>query len=273
VADVRWFEPFTPSPDLGDVLECQYVATTAGRHDLIPDGSMDLLWIEGTGLVLCGPDTRAWSFELSAGTEVAGVRFRPGAAAGVFGLAATDVLDERVPLSALVGSRVERIADERLAVATGAAARLALLEELVRRRRPAEGVDDTVGLAMLVGRDPAFGVDRLADETGVSTRQLRRRFDRRVGYGPAFFARIARLQRFAHAAAGAPDGPSAGLAELAVVAGYADQSHLARDCRALTDRTPRQLVEVLPRTSLAVGLGDVRSVQDGGRSGGRRLVA
>jgi AraC-like DNA-binding protein len=63
------------------------------------------------------------------------------------------------------------------------------------------------------------------------------------------------------------------LAELAVAAGYADQSHLSRDCRALTGRTPRQLVEVLPRTSLVVGLGDVRSVQDGGRSGSRRWVA
>ena len=195
----------------------------------------------------------------------------------MFGLAAADVIDERVPLSALVGSRVERVTDERLAASTGVAARVALLEDLVRRRRPEAPVDDTVELAMLVGRDPAFGVDRLAGETGVSTRQLRRRFDRQVGYGPAFFARIARLQAFVLTASGAPTGAGSragpGLAELAVAAGYADQSHLARDCRALTDRTPRQLVEVLPRTSLAVRLGDVRSVQDDGPSGRRRWVA
>ncbi|MET0324189.1 MAG: helix-turn-helix domain-containing protein [Ilumatobacteraceae bacterium] len=268
---MRWFEPFTVPADLADVLTCRYAATTAGRHVLLPDGSMDLLWIAGAGLVLCGPDTHAWSFELAPGTDVVGLRFRPGAAAAVFGVAAIEVSDERVPVSALVGTRVERVVDERMASADTAAGRLDVLEQLVRRRRPDGPVDDTVGLAALVGADPAFGVDRLAGESGVSARQLRRRFDREVGYGPAFLARIARLQRFAHAAAAAP--PGVGLAELAAGAGYADQSHLARDCRGLAGRTPRQLVDVLPRTSLAVTLGDVRSVQDDGRSGGRRWVA
>ena len=54
-----------------------------------------------------------------------------------------------------------------------------------------------------------------------------------------------------------------GIAELAAAAGYVDQSHLAKDVRAIADRTPRQLLGVLAGSSLAVDVGaDDRSVQD-----------
>ena len=114
-------------------------------------------------------------------------------------------------------------------------------------------------------------MDVLADRAGLSARQLRRRFDRAVGYGPAFLARVARLQRFAKAAVRSPE---LGLAELAAVAGYADQPHLAKDTRAITDRTPRQLIAVLGLSSLAVG-GDLdgRSVQDADRPADGRWAA
>lgn len=79
------------------------MATTAGRHHLIPDVCMDLLWIDGVGLRLCGPDSQAWSFELTPGTAVAGIRFRPGAAAGLFRIDALDVRDQRIDGAALIG--------------------------------------------------------------------------------------------------------------------------------------------------------------------------
>ncbi|MER6878168.1 helix-turn-helix domain-containing protein, partial [Amycolatopsis sp. NPDC000673] len=52
-------------------------------------------------------------------------------------------------------------------------------------------------------------------------------------YGPATYRRILRLQR---AIALAP--ATATLADLAVAAGYSDQPHLTRECRALTGLTP-----------------------------------
>jgi AraC-like DNA-binding protein len=262
---MRWFAPSAPSPDLGSVLVCQWSATSAGRHELIPDGSIELLWIEGGGAWLCGPDTHGWGFDLPAGTAMSGVRFRPGAGAAVLGLDACAVRDVRVPLADVLGGQTDRIASERLAEAGGPAERLLVLDDLVRRRLAEPATIPTAELAALVASDPGRGVEQLAEETGVSSRQLRRRFDRDVGYGPAFFARIARLQRFARAAA---RGPRRGLAELAVVSGYVDQSHLAKDCRALAGMTPRELVTTLPRTSVAV-----RSVQDTGAAPDRLWAA
>jgi AraC-like DNA-binding protein len=271
---VRWFRPSASAPDLRDVLACRWTATSAGHHELIPDGCLDLLWIDGGGTWLCGPDTRSWAFDLPPGTAMSGVRFRPGAAAGVLRVDACELRDVRVALADLLESSVHRILTERLEAA-GPTRRLTVLEEFVRVRAVESDPDSTTELAALVASDPAFGVEQLAIETGVSSRQLRRRFDRGVGYGPAFFARIARLQRFARVAA---RSPGRGIAEHAACAGYVDQAHLAKDCRALVGMTPRELLGVLPRTSVVVTVADdtvhrVRSVQDAGPDDGRRSAA
>ncbi|MEJ7718948.1 MAG: helix-turn-helix domain-containing protein [Ilumatobacteraceae bacterium] len=94
----------------------------------------------------------------------------------------------------------------------------------------------------------------MVELSGVSARQLQRRFARTVGYGPAFLSRIARLQRAARLAARRPD---IGVAELAVQAGFIDQAHLAKHCRAIAHSTPREFVDGLARTSIAFSLRDL----------------
>ncbi|SED20274.1 Helix-turn-helix domain-containing protein [Amycolatopsis tolypomycina] len=68
----------------------------------------------------------------------------------------------------------------------------------------------------------------------VGERRLRRRFVQAVGYGPATYLRVSRFQRAVALSSRAPN-----LAALAVAAGYSDQAHLSRECRALTGLTPR----------------------------------
>jgi AraC-like DNA-binding protein len=252
-----WFRPYTVAPDLADLLACRYVAWSSGHHDLLPDGAMDLVWTLGGHVVLCGPDTAGWSFDLAIGRPMAGVRIRPGAGGALFGVAASTCVDRRVPLDDLFGAREERMLRDRLETAGASAERLDLLESFVRRQRRA--ADPTVDVAALIASRPSFGVGALAAETGVSTRQLRRHFDRGVGYGPAFYARIARLQRFAKAALRRPDR---GLAELAAAAGYVDQAHLAKDTRVLAGRTPAALVAALPGSSVVLDARDVRDLRD-----------
>ncbi len=83
-------------------------------------------------------------------------------------------------------------------------------------------------------RPDAGPLEEPAAALAVSERRLRRRFVQAVGYGPATYLRVSRFQR---AVALAPR--VANLAALAAAAGYADQAHLSRDCRALTGLTPR----------------------------------
>jgi AraC-like DNA-binding protein len=258
---VRWFAPRPATPDLRAAVACRYVACSAGHHDLLPDGAMDLVWTEGGGVVLCGPDTHAWSFDMTPGRAMAGVRFRPGAAGAVFGVAASELVNRRVPLADLLGAATERRLVERLEATPGAAGRMEAVERMVRRHL--RTVDPIVELAVRVA--DGWSATTLADQSGLSTRQLRRRFDQAVGYGPAFYARIARLQRFATLAL---RWPQRGLAELAASAGYTDQSHHGRDTRDIAGRTPTELAATLAGSSV-----DVRSVPDRSPASTRRWAA
>jgi len=96
----------------------------------------------------------------------------------------------------------------------------------------------------------AAGAGELADAVGLSTRQLHRRCTVAFGYGPATLARILRFQRFVRSALGGGHHRSVPLAGLAACAGYADQAHLSRECRAITGETPSALIATLADTSV-----------------------
>ncbi len=76
----------------------------------------------------------------------------------------------------------------------------------------------------------------LAKESGISRRNLELRFQRQVGLSPGTVARIARFQR----AVGMLTR-SSGLSRAAADCGYADQSHLSREIRAMAGMTPTEL--------------------------------
>jgi transcriptional regulator GlxA family with amidase domain len=81
---------------------------------------------------------------------------------------------------------------------------------------------------------PVVAVARAA---GLSERQLLRRCQLALGYGPKTLARIVRFRAaLALARSGTP------FADLAAATGYADQAHLARDVRALAGQPLRVLL-------------------------------
>jgi AraC-like DNA-binding protein len=83
-------------------------------------------------------------------------------------------------------------------------------------------------IAVAAGARAGRPVGVLADRSDLSPRQLQRRCRSTFGYGPKTLTRIFRLQKaVALARAGRP------FADVSVTAGYADQSHLSREVRAL----------------------------------------
>lgn len=78
-----------------------------------------------------------------------------------------------------------------------------------------------------------------AAPSGSGERQLRRRFENAVGYGPATLVRVQRFQCFL---ALADSEPGTLLVRLAAEAGYADQAHLTRECRRLSGLSPAALL-------------------------------
>jgi AraC-like DNA-binding protein len=202
---------------------------------------MDLIWRPGHGAVVAGPDTGPAPVTRRPGTTVVGVRFHPGVGPALLGLPAEELRDLRVPLAGLWGEGGSGL-DEGLDEATSPEERLELMEGELRRRAAAAGRPDRLvaGAVGLLRRPNPPPVTRLAEELGISERQLRRRFRTAVGYGPKTLARVLRFQRMlALARAGVSRGD---LARLALAAGYADQAHMTVECTRLAGASPGRLL-------------------------------
>ncbi|AEW98493.1 helix-turn-helix domain-containing protein [Streptantibioticus cattleyicolor] len=205
---------------------------------VVPDGCVDLMWCDGA-LEVVGPDRGARTVPVRAGAGIAGVRLRPGAAGLLLGrLPAREVCDLQVPLAeVLPRDRVRRLAD-RLAGAEGPRA-AGVLDAFAASLPTDHAPDPVVEHAVAVlGRPAPVRLSSLAGHVGLSERQLRRRVTDAVGYGPKTLHAVLRFQRaLARARAG-----GAGLAEVALRAGYADQAHFTREVRRLAGVPPTVLL-------------------------------
>jgi len=163
---------------------------------------------------------------------VAAIRLRPAAARAVVGCSAAEITGRVVDLEALFGST--GTLRERLALAQDDRARIVLLEDwltAIVRAAPAREVDGAATAIALSGGT----VDLLtvASGTGLSLRQLERRFLADVGIAPKTFARTVRLQAaLRRIAEGQP------LADVAIACGYYDQPHMTRDFSRLAETSP-----------------------------------
>jgi AraC-like DNA-binding protein len=191
---------------------------------VLPDGCLDLIWVDGT-LLVAGPDTAAHVPAGAPGTVYVGVRFAPGTGAPVIGVPANQVRDRRVPLADVwAAGRVRRLT-ARMASASDPVAEL----ERVAGERAAEcGPPDGSIAAVVRGMRAGASVASTAAAVGLTERAMHRRCLVAFGYGPKTLARILRMNRAVALARG-----GTAFATVAAVAGYADQAHLARDVRAL----------------------------------------
>jgi len=88
--------------------------------------------------------------------------------------------------------------------------------------------------AALIGDDRHVSLEQVSREVGVHRTHLTRAFRRFHGCTPAEFARVSRLRR----AAAALDKTDAPLADVALSAGFADQSHFTKHFRAAYGVSP-----------------------------------
>jgi AraC-like DNA-binding protein len=201
---------------------------------VLPDACSDLIWEQGVGAYVAGPDTGPARSRTKAGTVIVGVRFRPAAGGDVLGVPLSELRDQRVPLAGLLPAPASS-----LSAALPPAAAAARILDVAGRLVAESTADRAVAHAAARLRDPAARTEEVAEQAGLSERQLRRRCRAAAGYGPKTLQRVFRFQRFvqlADASAGPLD-----LADAAVQAGYADQPHLTRECRALSGHTPAAL--------------------------------
>lgn len=218
-------------PEPGLVLAVRYRGfASVGLGDdeeRVPDASL-------TGMAV-----RARAMRTSARGAAILVRFRPDGAARFF----------REPLHALLGvttalsdlappDAVARLHDE-VGDARDDQARARAVERFLFARQREHA--DAVVAAAVRRLGQVDGVERiraLAAHAGLSLDAFEKRFRRVVGCSPKQFASMTRLRR-------AIDGhrPGVSLTQVALAAGYYDQSHFNREFRAVTGMAPGQFFQ------------------------------
>jgi AraC-like DNA-binding protein len=243
------YREWAPPRELRPAVSCLWtsVVATGDPTLVLPDGCIDLIWQQGHGAFVAGPDTGPASSALPAGTVLAGVRLRPGAGGPAIGLPLTELRDQRVDVAELRGELAARLPgdlspgralSQLIAATTGMAAQGPpdrLVSEAARRL--ANSVTREGG-----GAERGWGTGELARDLGVSERQFRRRCLDTVGYGPKTLQRVLRFRRFVSrldAAEGRLD-----LAMVAAETGYADQAHLTRESVRLAGLPPAALARI-----------------------------
>jgi AraC-like DNA-binding protein len=217
-------------PAANPAIGCTWVGVRGWSRTMriIPDGCCDISF-DGTSLWATPAASGPTAVRLHGIGKSIGVRLRPESARAVLG-----DLDELPdgPIRLTFVWRSARYVEGALATLDAPTAQVRLLiDEVLRRHRPS-AVDRVVG----EGRralDGGATVTSVARDVGMSERHLRREFTRSVGIGPKQYARLARFQRALEAIRARPELT---FAELAASSGFADEAHLARECRTIAGR-------------------------------------
>jgi AraC-like DNA-binding protein len=230
------YREWPPPRELRPAVSCFWTSVVQSGEPTIvlPDACTDLIWQQGVGAFIAGPDTGPVPSALPAGTMLVGVRLRPGAGGPVLGLPLTELRDRRVDLADLHRESAQRIPGDLTA---GAA--LAQLTTLVTSLAADGSPDPLVSRAARVLATSDDHTSDLAGDLGVSDRQFRRRCQDAAGYGPKTLHRILRFRRFVSTLDAAE--ARLDLAQVAAEAGYADQAHLTRETVRLAGLTPTAL--------------------------------
>ena len=239
------YREFRPRSELSGVAVCAWERTVPrvgapATSRVLPDGCVDLVWRAGR-VVCSGPGPGTGDEPAAARRDDHRPAHAPRGRGQALGLPASELRDGRVALDSLWGRPGAELA-ERVAEAASPQDRRRVLEEaLLARMHSMERPDELVLAATRRLGLPGCRVGALSEVLGTSERQLLRRFNAAVGYGPKTLDRVLRFRRFLSLAPAVASGEEA-LARIAAELGYADQAHLTRECVRLSGLTPGRLL-------------------------------
>lgn len=179
-----------------------------------------------TGPILISP---------SGAVELIGIRFHPGGTLPFLRVPLHELTDQVVELGSL-SSKLERELLDAAARAPSLPEKIAALETFLTRCLTTNKHESTLTFlaAKIIARAGQVSVDQLANDAGISSRQLERKFLREVGIGPKLLGRIIRFQQVFRAV----EAGNSAWSTIALDCGYYDQAHLIRDFNQFAQQTP-----------------------------------
>ena len=250
------YSEIRPRHPLSRFVECFWTLEgdkpSSAAERILPDGCVELILNFGAEFLqhndahrqlqprnfLVGQMTGPILISPTGPVQLIGIRFHPGGTAPFLRLPLHEITDQVVELGSL-SSKLER---ELLLVTSDSASlleKITVLEEFLTRELLSSEPDRRLMTlaARIVDSRGLVSVDQLANDAGISSRQLERRFLREIGLGPKLLGRIIRFQQVFRAV----EQCDAAWAAVAIECGYYDQAHLIRDFHQFAQQTPAVL--------------------------------
>ncbi len=193
--------------------------------------------------VVRGPSRTHVVRMLSGTGRVFGVAFRPGCFRPFLGRSVSTITGSSLPADEVFGPDIPQRA---MAEAEDEFDMVEVVERflLTRRPHPDPTCDLAVSTVDRIAADPGVNrVDAVAQEVGLSIRQLQRVFSEHVGISPK---RVIRRYRLHEVSQRLDQGLPVDWSGLAAELGYSDQAHLTRDFAAVFGEPPTRYASRYP---------------------------
>ena len=203
-----------------------------------PAGALvsSLHWCRG---IVHGPQWRHFKTASKPAGTTMGISFRPGMAGAILGVPVAELAGQHVAVESPWGARGNWLREQLLEATSPTAAFRILDTAFLARLTCPRTIHPAVELALEYPW-PDGVPRRVADiqrATGYSPRHFIALFRAAIGLTPKHYYRIQRLSR---ALQGLATSRHDNLAQVASLAGYADQSHMTRDFVELAGITPTE---------------------------------
>ena len=216
-----------PAPHLAAYVECLWMhGSSPVSVRVVPDTCVDLIFSREAGLQLVGSMTRPLHIPPAVGALI-GFRLRAGAARALIGMPLHGLCDQ------MESFEPEGTLGQRLHDAESTDEAMLILEAALQPRESLSGLQ--VAISHLAANGGHVRVDEIAQCTGLSSRQFRRRCIEETGLSPK---RLARIGRFRRASSRMAASRRIAWADLAAEYGYYDQAHLIHEFTEFSGLTP-----------------------------------
>lgn len=239
------YREFPVSDENALFAECIWTSTSLEqtKAEVIPDGCIDVvlnyLDRDRVQFKVVGAMTSTKSVAVSKGEQFIGIRFRPGMASSFVQGNLSNLTDQTAPARVWIGRYTDVIV--RKVVRCGdIQERLSLIQTLLKTPREPSLVQ--IAIAKLASTYGKTSIEEMCDISHLGERQFRRSCLLVSGLSPKQLSSILRFRR-ANQLIG--EAPSCCLAEVAIEAGYFDQSHFSREFRRYAGIAPRTAVQRL----------------------------
>jgi AraC-like DNA-binding protein len=212
---------------------------------VLPDGASRLLIVLHGGAAsihVAGARADPVLLTMSGHMHGLSITLHPGATLGLFGVPANELTALTVPWDDIVPKAHRDVPDQLAAAADDITRVQHVLQSLQALQRPPDPSRQLVEHAArrLGAKMGGMSVRELAGELNLSERRVQQLFASHIGLAPSVWRRLQRLHGTLRLLRTA-ETPQ--WAEIALCAGYYDQSHLINEFRALSGLTPQQLVQ------------------------------